>query len=214
MSLLDREENTLCNALAVLLSRLNNARLAAAGALGSALEEELRGLGFPDQVAVEFAFTPFSLHAGRDDCVEQRARMLWKPNPGQTAQPLDRIASGGELSRFLLALISLKSRRATDNPTLIFDEVDAGVGGLILGRVAQRLCALAASTQVLLITHWPQLAVGAHRHFHVRKEVRDGDTFTLCETLASDRIREELARMAGGGTQGEALTKELLGQGA
>lgn len=207
---LDREENALCDKLAEALSALNAARKEAAGALASALEEELRGLGFSEHVQVEFTFAPVPLHPGREDCVEQRARLLWKPNPGQTAQPLDRIASGGELSRFLLALISLMSRRSGDVPTLIFDEVDAGVGGLTLGRVAERLAHLAKSSQVLLITHWPQLAAKAQRHFQVRKEVRDGDTFTLCERLDAAQLGDELARMAGGGAQGEALAKELL----
>lgn len=207
---LDREENALCDKLAVAVAALNAARKEAAGALAAALEEELRGLGFSEHVQVEFTFSPVPLHPGRDDCVEQRARLLWKPNPGQTAQPLDRIASGGELSRFLLALISLMSRHSGDVPTLIFDEVDAGVGGLTLGRVAERLAHLAKSSQVLLITHWPQLAARAERHFQVRKEVRDGDTFTLCERLDAAQLRDELARMAGGGAQGEALAKELL----
>lgn len=207
---LDRQENTLCDKLAEALNALNAARKEAASALAAALEEELRGLGFSEHVQVEFAFAPVPLHPGRDDCVEQRARLLWKPNPGQTAQPLDRIASGGELSRFLLALISLMSRRSGDVPTLIFDEVDAGVGGLTLGRVAERLAHLAKNSQVLLITHWPQLAAKAQRHFQVRKEVRDGDTFTLCQRLDVSQLRDELARMAGGGAQGEALAKELL----
>ena len=209
---LAREETTLCDSLAAVLAKLNPARRGAALELAGALEEELRNLGFSEHVKVEFAFTPVSLHPGRDDCVEDRARILWRPNPGQAAQPLDKIASGGELSRFLLALVSLMSRRSSEQPTLIFDEVDSGVGGLTLGRVADRLAQLAEHRQLLLITHWPQLAAKARRHYQVHKEVRESDTFTLCTQLDDAGRREELTRMAGGGDMGGALAKELLGE--
>lgn len=208
---LSKEEIGLCDELAALLALLNPARKEAAEKLAAALEEELRFLGFSEHVKVEFAFTPAQLYPGRSDCVEERARILWRPNPGQAAQPLDKIASGGELSRFLLAVVSLTSRRSTEQPTLIFDEVDSGVGGLTLGRVAERLAHLAERRQLLLITHWPQLAVKAKRHFQVRKEVRGNDTFTLCERLDDAGRHNELARMAGGGDMGDALAKELLG---
>ena len=207
---LAREENTVCDELATLLAELNPAREEASKKLAAALEEELRQLGFSEHVAVEFSFTAAPLHARREDCKELRARILWKPNPGQTAQPLDKIASGGELSRFLLAIVSLMSERSADQPTLIFDEVDSGVGGLTLGKVAERLAALAEKRQLLLITHWPQLAAKAKRHFQVRKEVRESDTFTLCERLDNAGRYAELVRMAGGGDMGEALAKELL----
>ncbi len=208
---LAKEEKALADELAGLLARLNKARMDAAPLLAKALEEELRELGFSEHVKVEFCFSPISLHPGRDDCMEERARVLWRPNPGQAPQPLDKIASGGELSRFLLALVSLMARRGDEEPTLIFDEVDSGVGGLTLNKVADRLNALAQSRQILLITHWPQLAAKAARHFQVHKEVRGGDTFTLCTRLEGQSLRDELARMAGGGEMGGAMAKELLG---
>lgn len=208
---LGKEEAALCGELAALLEKLNPARKDAANKLALALEEELRFLGFSEHVKVEFAFTSAPLFPGRDDCLEEKARILWRPNPGQAAQPLDKIASGGELSRFLLAVVSLMSQRSEEQPTLIFDEVDSGVGGLTLGRVAERLAHLANRRQLLLITHWPQLAAKAKRHFQVRKEVRGNDTFTLCERLEPAGRHDELARMAGGGDMGEALARELLG---
>ncbi|MCC8194284.1 MAG: AAA family ATPase [Deltaproteobacteria bacterium] len=208
---LTREESALCDTLGAVLARLNPAREAAAVELAAALEEELRHLGFSEHVRVEFAFSPAPLHPGREDCAELRARILWRPNPGQAPQPLDKIASGGELSRFLLALVSLMSQRSAEQPTLIFDEVDSGVGGLTLGRVADRLAQLAARRQLLLITHWPQLAAKAGRHFQVRKEVRGNDTFTLCTRLDEPGRRAELVRMAGGGEMGDALARELMG---
>ena len=196
-SKLQAEEEELAASLAALLTTLNPARQKAAGELSIALQKELQGLGFSEHVRVLFEFTPHCLHAGREDCTELRPRLFWQPNPGQTPQPLDRIASGGELSRFLLAVVSLMSKNAPERPSLIFDEVDAGVGGLTLNRVADSLEKLAESRQMLLITHWPQLASRARRHFVVEKEVRDGQTYTLCSRLASDDIPKELARMAG-----------------
>lgn len=201
---LEREEETLRDSLCAVLAQLNPARREAAARLAVALEGELAGLGFSEHVRVDFDFTP---HEPWPGCTEDRARLLWVPNPGQPAQPLDRIASGGELSRFLLAVVGLMAR--DESATLIFDEVDSGVGGLTLNRVSDRLAALAARRQVILITHWPQLAARANRHFQVSKEVADDATFTLCSRLEGDAIRDELARMAGGGGQGEAMAREL-----
>ena len=194
---LEREEQELCAALAVLLAVLNPARQEAAQGLAQALQEELKELGFSEHVRVFFEFTPHALYAGRDDCTELRARVFWQPNPGQTAQPLDRIASGGELSRFLLAVVSLMSKNGSERPTLIFDEVDSGVGGRTLNRVADSLERLADFRQMLLITHWPQLASRARRHFVVEKEVIDGQTYTRCTRLAPSDISAELSRMSG-----------------
>lgn len=194
---LQQEEADLCAALAAVLAELNPARQSAALALSSALQEELKGLGFSEHVRVIFEFSPLSLYAGRQELTELRARLFWQPNPGQPPQALDRIASGGELSRFLLAVVSLMSKNAEEKPSLIFDEVDAGVGGLTLNRVADSLAALAASRQMLLITHWPQLAARADRHFVISKEVRHGETYTLCSRLEARDIPGELARMAG-----------------
>ena len=191
------EERDLGDALAALLAQLNPARQTAAEAFSQAIQEELKNLGFSEHVRVFFEFTPHPLLPGRQDCDELRGRLLWQPNPGQTPQPLDRIASGGELSRFLLGVVTLMSRAADESPTLIFDEVDAGVGGLTLNRVADSLAALADNRQMLLITHWPQLASRARRHFVVHKEVIDGQTYTRCQRLEGEAIKKELARMAG-----------------
>ena len=95
-------------------------------------------------------------------------------------------------------------------PTLIFDEVDSGVGGLTLNRVAERLEALSTDRQIILITHWPQLAAKGKRHFLVDKRVAGGHTFTRCTRLTPEAVAAELARMAGGGRQGEALARELV----
>lgn len=182
------EELELCNA----------ARQSAAERFCRALERELAGLGFSERVHVEPELTEHELWPGAGEtppCIEQRVRLMWAPNPGQPAQQLDRIASGGELSRFLLAVVSLQAQG--EDATLIFDEVDAGVGGLTLNRVADRLAELSARRQMLIITHWPQLAARAERHFRVTKEEAGNETFTRCETLDAEAREAELARMAG-----------------
>lgn len=202
---LDRQESALCEKLQVVLEELVPARQSAGNTFARALEKELAGLGFSEHVRVQIDFAPQELWPG---IVDEKARILWAPNPGQLPQPLDRIASGGELSRFLLALVGIQG--SPETATYIFDEVDAGVGGLTLNRVADRLNALAQRRQMLLITHWPQLAARAARHFNIQKQVRDDNTFVLCTPLEAEAIKDELARMAGGGQQGEAMASSLV----
>lgn len=205
---LNKKEETVLTSLAAILKTLNPLRREAGEALCKTIVEELRGLGFSEHVLVRFEYKSVPLHPDRNDCVEDRPYMMWIPNPGQQPQPLDKIASGGELSRFLLAVVGIMNRKET--PSLIFDEVDSGVGGLTLNYVADALCKLSSQQQVILITHWPQLAARAAKHFQVRKEVRDGSTFTHCAALAAESIREEICRMAGGGDQGIAMASKLL----
>ncbi len=119
------------------------------------------------------------------------------PNPGEELRPLARVASGGELSRIMLAL---KTLATTDAPgkTLIFDEVDAGIGGAVADVVGKRLQALADRFQVLVITHLPQIAAHARAHIRITKSVRKGRTITeVAHVVGPDRERE-LARMIGG----------------
>ncbi|WP_461211008.1 DNA repair protein RecN [Desulfocurvus sp. DL9XJH121] len=202
---LARREEELAAELDSLLSALGAARREAAGRLAESLAGDLKGLGFDKSVQMRFEFTPQEVHPG---LFEDRARMLWVPNPGQPPQPLDKIASGGELSRFLLALVGLMTRESL--PTLIFDEVDAGIGGLTLTAVGRRVTDLSSRQQVVLITHWPQLAALADRHFQIRKDVAGEATSVNCARLEESDVFAELSRMAGGGPQGEALARELL----
>ncbi len=200
---LERDEAEAAKVLGQALAALNAARAAAAQDLSNRLGRELAGLGFSEHARVEFAFEPVEIYSGPPgssvgSLCEQRGRLLWVPNPGQPPRPLDKIASGGELSRFLLALTGLQAEAA--QPTLIFDEVDAGIGGHTLIRVGERLLGLAAKQQMILITHWPQLARLAERHFLVRKDVIDGLTFTGCVRLGQPEIEAELMRMSGGGS--------------
>jgi DNA repair protein RecN (Recombination protein N) len=202
---LERREQEQAERLATAVRSLNEARREAAGDLSTRLEGELQSLGFGKDVRVVFDFQETELF---DGISELRGRLMWVPNPGQPAQPLDQIASGGELSRFLLALAGLMSRE--NMPTLLFDEVDAGIGGITLKHVGERIRSLADRQQVILISHWPQLACLADKHFQVSKEVLDSETFTRCLPLDRGEVAEELARMAGGGEQGRMLAQRLM----
>lgn len=200
---LEKQERELSKKLHAILEECNALRKDAATRFCLALEKELSGLGFSERVHVEPEATPHEVWPQVEDkvkvicpaCVEDRYRLLWAPNPGQHPQPLDKIASGGELSRFLLAVVGVQA--TGEDATLIFDEVDAGVGGMTLNRVSDRLNELASRRQLLIITHWPQLAARAAQHFHVCKEERGNETFTLCRPLDEHARAEELKRMAG-----------------
>ena len=135
------------------------------------------------------------------------------PNPGAPAGPLNKIASGGEISRFLLALkVCLTGARP--GLTLIFDEIDRGVGGATADAVGRRLEALAQGGQILVVTHSPQVAARAAHHWQVSKQVKDGATLSRVEVLDSAARVDEIARMLAGDTVTEAAraaARELLG---
>lgn len=126
------------------------------------------------------------------------------PNPGEDVRPLARIASGGELSRVMLAL---KNLAATDAPgkTLIFDEVDAGIGGAVADIVGAKLRGLADRYQVLCITHLPQIAAYGTSHYVIEKGVKSGRTITTVEEVSGPDREAELARMIGGTDIGSAV---------
>jgi DNA repair protein RecN (Recombination protein N) len=124
---------------------------------------------------------------------------LVSPNPGEGLKPLAKIASGGETTRLMLALKTVLAK-ADLVPTLIFDEIDQGIGGRVGGIVGQKLWDLARGHQVLCITHLPQLAAFGDQHFRVEKQVADGRTTTVVHPLDRERRISELAQMLGGET--------------
>ncbi len=126
-----------------------------------------------------------------------RAAFFFSANPGEEVRPMAKIASGGELSRIVLALKELMARESV-HETLIFDEVDAGIGGRTADRVGQRLRALSRKHQVVCITHLPQIACYGKYHFVVRKSTRRSRTITAMKELAEKERVEEIARMLGG----------------
>jgi DNA repair protein RecN (Recombination protein N) len=169
-------------------------------------EREVKSLGMPGTV-FEIRFNtreqdadepPFLI--GGKKMTEQgvdEVEFYFSPNPGEPVKPLAKIASGGELSRVMLAIKSLVLTN-TEVPTLLFDEVDAGIGGAVAEIVGKKLKKVAESFQVISVTHLPQIAALANTHLVVSKEVIRGRTFTSVKRLSeSDRIAE-VARMLGG----------------
>ncbi len=111
------------------------------------------------------------------------------------------------MSRLFLAIITTVG---DELPTLIFDEIDTGIGGLTLNKVAIKLRELSEKHQVIVVTHWPQIACMANRHFRIQKEIKGSETISRCSSLKESEIFEEISRMAGGGRQGDALASQLL----
>jgi DNA repair protein RecN (Recombination protein N) len=150
-----------------------------------------------------------------------RAEFLISPNPGEPVKPLARIASGGEMSRIMLALKSVMAgtgRPARSGgrtvPTLIFDEIDAGVGGRTAQVLGEKIAALSQTGQVLCVTHLPQIAGMATRHIHIEKRVDEGRTLVEARLLEDTERIEELARMLGGKAETAAQhARELLAVG-
>ncbi|MFH1523742.1 MAG: DNA repair protein RecN [Chloroflexota bacterium] len=130
-----------------------------------------------------------------------RVEFLVAPNPGEGLKPLAKIASGGETSRLMLALKNVLAR-ADQIPTLIFDEIDQGIGGRVGGMVGEKLWGLGRAHQVMVITHLPQLAVFGDQHFQVQKIVEDGRTLTRLIQLTGESRTLELAQMLGEVTEG------------
>ena len=126
-----------------------------------------------------------------------KVEFVISPNPGEPLKPLAKIASGGEMSRLMLALKSALSR-VDPVPTLVFDEVDSGIGGATAAAVGERLARVAERLQVLVVTHSPQVAARGAAHLRVAKLVNGGRAETRVEALPEAERREELARMLAG----------------
>jgi DNA repair protein RecN (Recombination protein N) len=202
---------------------LSTARRDVASSLADAVDSVLHELGFPEGVfevavgrrpaangepAIEIDGDAVAFDAsGIDEVVYRLA-----PNPGEPARPLARIASGGELSRVALAIKGVLAE-ADATPTLVFDEVDSGIGGRSADPVGRSLWGLARRHQVLCVTHLPQIAAHADAHYRIVKRERDGRTVTEVERLDREGRIVELAAMLGGGPGDAAAlasARELL----
>jgi len=174
-----------------LAGRIGEARRAEGPRLAERVREELSALAMAD-AAFEVRLEP------RDEigpAGAERVELMLAPNPGVPAMPIREAASGGELSRVMLALMTVAG--AGESRTLVFDEVDAGVGGQTARAVGERLRALGETRQVLCITHLPQIAALAASHFRIEKSAADETSLTTVEELAGDGVVEELVRMLG-----------------
>jgi DNA repair protein RecN (Recombination protein N) len=228
-----------------LAEELSRKRRAAAGKFATMVRQELSQLGM-EKTSFEVYFAspgngsaeaaratsataPQLIESARGvDQIELRM----SPNPGEEPRPLERIASGGELSRLMLALKTVVGTTRAGvagkpvegppgtspllTPTFIFDEVDAGIGGRVAEQVGQRLKRLSRNAQVLCVTHLPQIACFADHHFYVEKFERSGRTLTAVKHLENQRDRaQELARMLSGSRITDAVLKhatEMLKQ--
>jgi DNA repair protein RecN (Recombination protein N) len=173
-------------------AELSQRRATAAGSLKQALEKEARQLAMKSAV-IEADLT--LLDEPRPTGFE-RMELLFSPNTGEPPRPLAKIASGGELSRLMLAFKQVLPEG--DVPTLVFDEVDSGIGGATSETVGKKLKRVARQQQVLCITHLPQVAVFADQHLHVAKGVDNGRTATSVTVLERENRIEEISRMLGG----------------
>ena len=193
---LQQQEASLAEVVGKLASALSEKRRAAAHKLARDIEAELQDLRMGG-AQFEVCFTPQALDTSGTDHVE----FMIAPNLGEGLKPLAKIASGGETARLMLALKATLAS-ADSTPTLIFDEIDQGIGGRVGTTVGQKLWRLARTHQVLCITHLPQLASFGDAHFKVEKVQRDGRTTTIVRPLDHQARLEELAQMLG--TSGDA----------
>ncbi len=180
-------------------------RKAAASKLEKSIAKELAPLKM-EHAIFKVGFEDGAPSASGMDAVT----FLIQPNKGGSMEPLHKIASGGELSRIMLALKCVSADTAT---TMIFDEVDTGVSGAVAEAVGKRLQKLGTKSLVLVVTHLPQVAAFGANHFKVRKEVKGNETFTRIEVLNEKNRREEIARMLAGSTitdEAIAAAKKLL----
>lgn len=195
-------------------SALSAARAKAAEALQAAIMAELPPLRLDrTRFVVTITELPESGWSARGT---EQIQFLIATNPGQTPGPIDRIASGGELSRLMLAL-KLVLSRGSPVGTLIFDEVDSGIGGATAAAVGERLARLSQDIQLLTVTHSPQVAARGNAHLRVAKAVEGGRSATRVEPLTGEARREEVARMLAGETITEAAraaADSLLGNAA
>ena len=183
---------------------LSQKRRTAAKKLETQVVRELKSLAMP---SVRFEVHWTDVTPGRTRGID-RAEFLISANPGEDPRPLERIASGGELSRVMLAL---RTVLVVDEPakTLVFDEVDAGVGGKAAETIGQKLQQLSRRYQILCVTHLPQIAACADHHYRIEKRVLDGRTVTRVEPLAGEERVDEMVRMMSGSRVTDAVRQHI-----
>ena len=188
-----KEQTLRCQKSAELL---RERRKAAAVQLEERIVKELRELNMP---SVRFAvdFVPIEQAPGFDRSGADQVRFLMSANAGEELGRISRIASGGELSRIMLAMKNVFAEN-DPVPTLIFDEIDTGVSGVAAQRVGEKLYTVSTGKQVMCVTHLPQIAAMADSHYLIAKEERGGRTYTQVEPLDEEGRCRELARLHGG----------------
>ena len=204
-----------CDQITALARRLSDERRQVAADFARAVENELAGLRMDGtHFDVRLTVSPCSDPELSWLCVDgnqlsatglDRAAFMIAPNVGESLKPLSATASGGELSRVVLALKAILA--ATDMVgTIIFDEVDAGIGGAVADVVGKKLAALSKKHQLICITHLPQIACYGDHHYHIRKQIKKNRTTTTIQPMEAEQRIEEIARMLGG----EKITPSAL----
>jgi len=182
-------------------AKLTKTRRKASAEFAAGIARELQDLGMA-ATKFEVSIEPQAMTGKGADRVE----FLLSPNPGEPLRPLAKIASGGEMSRIMLAMKSVLARTGTI-PTMIFDEIDVGVGGRTAQTIGDKLEGLAGDAQILCITHLPQIASRAGTHFYIEKRVEEGRTIVSVSPLDPEGRIEEIARMLGGSRRSEAVVQ-------
>jgi len=221
----EKRLSSLHNKLVELTTTLSRKRKKAAEILAKKVEKELASLKMP-QTQFQVSFRTTLADSSNDPCltVEKKvahetgidqAVFLIAPNVGESLKPLSGIVSGGELSRIVLALKAILAQTEAVE-TIVFDEVDAGIGGSVAEVVGKKLAALAKHHQIICITHLPQIAKFGDHHFSISKHVSEGRTKTSINCLSIPERINEIARMLGGEKITQATlnhAREMLGNG-
>lgn len=202
---LENERKELLEKLSGLAVKLSEKRAAASAEISKGVEKELDDLRMPAarfEVLMETVPSADGLADGKGSRLEfsesgfDRVEFLIAPNPGEGLKPLAKVASGGETSRLMLALKNTLAQADTI-PTMVFDEIDQGIGGRIGALVGEKLWQLSCYHQVICITHLPQLAALYDSHYHVRKQISENRTQTVVTRLDAEESLHELASLLG-----------------
>lgn len=189
---LTKEKDELEKKLAKASDKLTELRKKAAGQFTKTVADSMQELNFND-VRLEMRFDKAGFTANGQD----KAELYLSTNVGEEMKPLSDVASGGELSRVMLAIKSVMSE-TEDTPTLIFDEIDVGISGITAGKVGEKMRDIASTRQVIAITHLPQIAAAADTSYVIEKEVKGDKTITGIRRLDAEGRVDELARLLGG----------------
>lgn len=202
---LQAETEAAYSALSEKAGQLTEARKASAKELEAAIERELHDLNFGSaKLSIDFQPSESFGPDGNDD-----VEFLISTNKGEPLKPLVKIASGGEISRIMLAIKNITG--TYDNiPTMIFDEIDAGISGITASIVGRKLYQIAKNHQIICITHLPQIAASGDTHYHIYKEETDSSTFTTVEKLSAAETIDEIARLLGGENITETTRKSAV----
>ena len=207
---LEKDIDALHLRMQALAEKLTSRRQQIGSVLSSEIAHELQELGMP-KARFHIVITPEEKYTSRG---ADRIEMFFSANIGEEEKPIEKIVSGGELSRIALAVKAIAAARDTSGTSMVFDEIDAGIGGRTAQMVADRIALVAHYKQVLCITHLPQIASMADTHLYISKCVKGEATVTQVECLSDEERVREIARMASGDDVTEAAlanAREMLG---